>query len=68
MDRPTIGLERTLLRQIPLAQKALRGTWYSLIEGFGLVGFVDNRFRHPFELLGRIQLRRQIRHPRKRDS
>ncbi|WP_063056900.1 flavin-containing monooxygenase [Nocardia salmonicida] len=63
MDRATIGLERRLLRQIPLAQKAVRGTWYSLIEGFGLVGFVDNRFRHPFELLGRIQLRRQIRDP-----
>ncbi|MFF2083642.1 flavin-containing monooxygenase [Nocardia sp. NPDC058176] len=61
LDRPTLGLERLLLRQIPLAQKAVRGTWYTLIEGFGLVGFVDNRFRHPYELLGRIQLRRQIR-------
>lgn len=66
LDRPTLGLERRLLRHLPLAQKAVRGTWYSLIEGFGLVGFVDNRFRHPYELLGRIQLRRQIRDPRLR--
>ncbi|NUS94463.1 MAG: NAD(P)/FAD-dependent oxidoreductase [Nocardia sp.] len=63
MDRPTLGLERTLLRRLPLAQKAIRGTWYTLIEGFGLVGFVDNRFRHPYEMLGRWQLRRQIRDP-----
>ncbi|MGW5381819.1 flavin-containing monooxygenase [Nocardia sp. NPDC003963] len=63
MDRPTLGVERTLLRRIPLAQKAIRGTWYTLIEGFGLVGFVDNRFRHPYEMLGRLQLRRQIRDP-----
>lgn len=63
MDRPTLGLERTLLRRLPLAQKAIRGTWYTLIEGFGLVGFVDNRFRHPFEMLGRLQLLRQIRDP-----
>ncbi|WP_336082679.1 flavin-containing monooxygenase [Nocardia sp. SSK8] len=60
MDRRTLGLERLLLRRLPLAQKAVRGTWYTLIEGFGLVGFVDNRFRHPYELLGRLQLRRQI--------
>lgn len=66
LDRRTLGLERLLLRQLPLAQKAVRGTWYTLIEGFGLVGFVDNRFRHPYELLGRIQLRRQIRDPQLR--
>lgn len=66
MDRETLGIERSLLRRLPLAQKALRGTWYTLIEGFGLVGFVDNRFRHPYELLGRFQLRRQIRDPRVR--
>lgn len=63
MDRPTLGVERTLLRRLPLAQKAIRGTWYTLIEGFGLVGFVDNRFRHPYEMLGRLQLLRQIRDP-----
>ncbi|MFC9999808.1 flavin-containing monooxygenase [Nocardia sp. NPDC127526] len=63
LDRETVGLERLLLRRVPLVQKAIRGTWYSLIESFGLVGFVDNRFRHPYELLGRIQLRRQISDP-----
>src|SRR5690606_38380744 len=66
VDRPTLGLDRRLLRRIPLAQKAVRGTWYGLIESFGLVGFVDNRFRHPFEVLGRLQLLRQIRDPRLR--
>ncbi|MEU1206662.1 NAD(P)/FAD-dependent oxidoreductase [Nocardia sp. NPDC005825] len=63
MDRRTLGMERALLRRIPLTQRLVRGTWYALIESFGLVGFVDNRFRHPFETLGRIQLRRQIRDP-----
>ncbi|GAB4586520.1 flavin-containing monooxygenase [Nocardia sp. IFM 10818] len=66
LDRETMGLERLLLRHVPMAQKAIRGTWYTLIESFGLVGFVDNRFRHPYELLGRIQLRRQIHDPRLR--
>ncbi|WP_157574375.1 flavin-containing monooxygenase [Nocardia jejuensis] len=66
MDRSTHAVERLLLRRIPLTQKLVRGAWYSLIEGFGLVGFVDNRFRHPYELLGRIQLRRQVRDPRLR--
>ncbi|MBF6079769.1 NAD(P)/FAD-dependent oxidoreductase [Nocardia cyriacigeorgica] len=66
MDRHTGAWERMLLDRLPLAQKAMRGTWYTLIEGFGLVGFVDNRFRHPYELLGRMQLRRQIRDPQLR--
>lgn len=34
-----------------------------MIESFGLVGFVSTRFRHPFELMGRYQLRRQVRDP-----
>lgn len=63
LDRRTLTLERMILDRVPMAQKAIRGTWYTLIEGFGLVGFVDNRFRHPYELLGRMQLRRQIRDP-----
>ncbi|MBF6182353.1 flavin-containing monooxygenase [Nocardia otitidiscaviarum] len=67
LDRPTLGLERLLLRQFPLARRAVRGTWYTLIESFGLVGFVDNRFRHPYELLGRWQLRRQISDPELRE-
>lgn len=66
MDRRTGAWERMLLERLPLAQKTMRGTWYTLIEGFGLVGFVDNRFRHPYELLGRMQLRRQIRDPQLR--
>ncbi|WP_330252995.1 NAD(P)/FAD-dependent oxidoreductase [Nocardia sp. NBC_00565] len=66
MDRRTVGLERLLLRQIPLAGKLIRGSWFTAIEGFGLVGFVDKRFRHPYELLGRLQLRRQVRDPRLR--
>lgn len=60
MDRATFGVERFLLRRLPLARKTIRGAWYTMIESFGLVGFVDNRFRHPFELMGRYQLRRQI--------
>ncbi|MEV0063169.1 NAD(P)/FAD-dependent oxidoreductase [Nocardia sp. NPDC050718] len=63
MDRSIPDLERFVLRRVPLARKAIRSAWYAAIEGFGLVGFVDNRFRHPYELLGRWQLRRQVRDP-----
>lgn len=62
-DRRTLRLERRLLRRIPLVSKAIRGGWFAAIEGFGLVGFVDKRFRHPYELLGRLQLLRQVRDP-----
>jgi cation diffusion facilitator CzcD-associated flavoprotein CzcO len=60
LDRHAGTLERALLRRIPLVGKAIRAGWYTAIEGFGLVGFVDKRFRHPYELIGRLQLRRQI--------
>ncbi|WP_040791627.1 flavin-containing monooxygenase [Nocardia paucivorans] len=66
LDRRTLGLERLLLRQFPVAGKAIRGSWFLAIESFGLVGFVDKRFRHPFELLGRLQLLRQVRDPKLR--
>lgn len=62
-DRHSGPIERGLLRRIPLMGKAIRMGWYSAIEGFGLVGFVDKRFRHPYELIGRLQLRRQISDP-----
>jgi len=61
LDRRTSALERTLLRRVPLIGRALRALYYAGIEGFGLVGFVDKRFRHPYELLGKFQLRRQVR-------
>jgi cation diffusion facilitator CzcD-associated flavoprotein CzcO len=60
MDRRTSATERRLIRRIPLIGKVIRGLYYAGIEGFGLVGFVDKRFRHPYELLGRLQLRRQV--------
>jgi cation diffusion facilitator CzcD-associated flavoprotein CzcO len=66
MDWATTGLERALLRRMPLLGKAIRGAYFTGIEGFGLVGFVDKRFRHPYEALGRWQLRRQVRDPRLR--
>lgn len=61
LDRRTSPIERALLRRFPLIGKALRGLYYAGIEGFGLVGFVDTRFRHPYELLARFHLRRQVR-------
>lgn len=61
MDRATMALERSLLRRIPLAQRAVRGGWYAAIESFGLISLVDKRFRHPYEALGRWQLLRQVR-------
>lgn len=68
LDRATSGLERFLLRRIPFTQKAIRGGWYAAIEGFGLISLVDQRFRHPYEALGRLQLRRQVRDARLRDT
>ncbi|MEU6558689.1 flavin-containing monooxygenase [Nocardia nova] len=62
-DRPTLGVERALLRRIPALNTALRGAYYAGIESFGLVGFVDRRFRHPFQALSGLQLRRQVRDP-----
>ncbi|MER7449207.1 NAD(P)/FAD-dependent oxidoreductase [Nocardia beijingensis] len=61
MDRHTLDLERRLLRRIPLAQRAIRGGFYAAIEMFGLISLVDQRFRHPYEALGRLQLLRQVR-------
>ena len=61
MDWATSPIERTLLRRMPLLGKMIRAAYFAGIEGFGLVGFVDKRFRHPFEALGRWQLRRQVR-------
>lgn len=61
MDRTTSRLERSLIRRIPLIGKAMRGGYYTGIEGFGLVGFVDKRFRHPYEVIGKLQLLRQVR-------
>ena len=63
MDRTTAGLERALLRNLPLTGKVIRGAWYSVIEALGLVGFVDTRFRYPYEALGRFQLLRQVSDP-----
>ncbi|MEU2177551.1 NAD(P)/FAD-dependent oxidoreductase [Nocardia sp. NPDC019219] len=61
MDRRTLELERRLLRRLPLAQRAIRGGFYAAIETFGLISLVDQRFRHPYEALGRWQLLRQVR-------
>ncbi|MFF2557004.1 flavin-containing monooxygenase [Nocardia sp. NPDC058058] len=63
MDRVTSGVERYLLDRIPLAQKMIRGGFYSAIEAFGLISLVDQRFRHPYEALARLQLLRQVRDP-----
>ncbi|MEV0246926.1 NAD(P)/FAD-dependent oxidoreductase [Nocardia sp. NPDC050712] len=63
LDHSTHLLERRLLRQVPLVGKAIRAGWFTAIESFGLPGFIDKRFRHPYELLGRLQLLRQVRDP-----
>ncbi|MEV5839450.1 NAD(P)/FAD-dependent oxidoreductase [Nocardia sp. NPDC052112] len=66
MDWATSAVERTLVRRMPLLGTMIRAAYFTGIEGFGLVGFVDKRFRHPFEALGRLQLRRQVPDPRLR--
>ncbi|HWU23896.1 MAG TPA: NAD(P)/FAD-dependent oxidoreductase [Nocardioides sp.] len=62
-DRAVTTVERAAFGHLPLTQRLARGFWYLGIESFGLPGFVDARFRHPFELLGRFQLRRQVKDP-----
>ena len=62
-DRRTRPAERALFRRVPAAQRALRGVLYTLVEGLGLVIFVDRRFAAIFEGLGRWQLRRQVADP-----
>ena len=53
-------LQRSLFKAVPQSQRAIRGGIFTMIEGLGLVAFVDQRFRHFYEAIGRLQLRRQI--------
>ncbi|MGI8511520.1 MAG: flavin-containing monooxygenase [Solirubrobacteraceae bacterium] len=59
-DRRTSDLERAAMRRLPLLRRALRGALYTMVEGLGLVIFVDQRFARPIEAVGRWQLRRQV--------
>ncbi|MET8774912.1 NAD(P)/FAD-dependent oxidoreductase [Nocardia sp. NPDC004654] len=68
MDRRTHAVERALLRRMPVLGKAIRGAYFAGIESFGLVGFVDRRFRHPFQALSRWQLHRQVSDPALREK
>lgn len=61
LDRAIGALEKSTYRWMPFTQKLSRGSWYAMIEAFGLVGFVSTRFRYPFEALGRLQLKRQVK-------
>lgn len=63
MDLKAPAAQRALFRRVPAMQRALRGLIYATIEGLGLVGFVDVRFRAPYEAAGRFQLRRQVADP-----
>lgn len=63
MDHRTGPVARRLFRSLPITQRAVRAGWYTAIESFGLPGFVNTVFRHPFEALGRLQLARQVADP-----
>ncbi|TVT51532.1 NAD(P)/FAD-dependent oxidoreductase [Amycolatopsis rhizosphaerae] len=63
LDRTISPVEKLAFRALPVAQRLHRGGWYAAIESFGLPGFVSTKFRHPFEVLGRLQLLRQVRDP-----
>jgi cation diffusion facilitator CzcD-associated flavoprotein CzcO len=62
-DRRTSPLERRIMRRFPALREALRNTLYWMIEGLGLVIFVDQRFAKLYESAGRWQLRRQVADP-----
>ncbi|WP_354700541.1 Baeyer-Villiger monooxygenase [Paraconexibacter sp. AEG42_29] len=61
LDVRSVGVQRAAFRAVPPLQTALRGGIFTLIEGLGLVQFVNLRFRHAYEAVGRLQLRRQVR-------
>lgn len=64
MDGKTSKLTRTLLRRMPLLQRAIRAAWFAGVESFvGLPQFVDRRFFTVFEALGHWHLRRQVTDP-----
>lgn len=67
-DRQVRDVEKALYRRVPLSQRVVRSFWYAGIESFGLPGFVNTSFRHPFEALGRLQLRRQVKDPELREK
>jgi cation diffusion facilitator CzcD-associated flavoprotein CzcO len=67
MDVPSVAPQRTLFRVLPPLQRAVRGGIFAAIEGLGLVAFVDTRFRHVYETVGRWQLRRQVADPELRE-
>lgn len=63
LDRRITRIEKLAFRVAPLTQRIGRSGWYAAIESFGLPGFLSTRFRHPFEALAGLQLRRQVRDP-----
>ena len=63
MNKRMSEFERRLLRRVPPLRQALRGGLYAMVESIGLVIFVDRRFRHFFEAIGRAHLRRQVPDP-----
>jgi cation diffusion facilitator CzcD-associated flavoprotein CzcO len=62
-DRRTSTFERRLMRRFPALREGLRNGLYWMIEGLGLVIFVDQRFAKLYEAAGRWQLRRQVADP-----
>lgn len=63
MDGRTGALRRALYRRVPGTLRGVRAMTYTFIEALGLVVFVDMRWRHGFEAIGRWQLRRQVPDP-----
>jgi cation diffusion facilitator CzcD-associated flavoprotein CzcO len=63
LDRRSPAWQRALFRAMPQTQSAMRGGLFAAFEGLGLVAFVDQRFRHLYEAIGRWQLRRQVPDP-----
>lgn len=66
-DHTLPGVERSILRRIPGAVRALRKVEYAIVESLGL------RFRHPWILriiqqIGKAQLRAQVRNSQLRNA
>lgn len=60
-DAPIGRHQRALLRYVPGCRRLFRAALYMVAESLGLVAFVDRRFRHVFQSVGRAQLWLHVR-------
>jgi cation diffusion facilitator CzcD-associated flavoprotein CzcO len=63
LDRPVTGVERELVRRLPVTQRAVRWLIYALQESTVFGTIIDRRLSLIFERIARRHLRRQVSDP-----